>query len=365
MKKEISMISFFLTLILILNIFVPAASAAGDEGLIHVTDASGRPGDEVTVAVRLEKNPGIIAAAMEISYDRARLELIRVTDCKLLKEATFSKTLTDHPYYLSWNEALASCDITQTGDLALLTFQIRPGCVPGETKIAIAYDAEDIFDWDLNNVPFIAKSGTVSVLEEQSQKKTYEDFSDLNPNGWYRDSVEYMLEHNLMKGMDDNRFEPNGLSTRAQFVTILYRAAGAPALSGVPNPFTDVKKDSWYEKSVLWAFSNHVVKGVTDTTFAPEKSITREQLVTLLYRYDGAEPMRENHLLGFRDVSDISVYAKNAMNWAVGSGIVNGVTDTTLCPNDTATRAQIAAMVSRYLKAKTVIEVPTTPGQTK
>lgn len=365
MKKEISMISFFLTLILILNTFVPAASAAGDEGVIHVTDVSGRPGDEVTVAVCLEENPGIIAAAMEINYDTQKLKLVQVTDSKLLKEPTFSKTLTDHPYFLSWNEALASSNMTQTGDLAFLTFQILPECVPGETEITIAFDPENIFDWDLNNVPFIAKSGTVSVLGQASQKKTYDDFSDLNPNGWYRDSVEYMLEHNLMNGMTDSIFEPNGLSTRAQFVTILYRAAGAPALSGVPNPFTDVKKDSWYEKSVLWAFSSHMVKGVTDTTFAPEKPITREQLVTILYRYDGANPILQNHLHGFRDTSNISAYAKDAMNWAVGCGIVKGVTDNTLCPDETATRAQIAAMVSRYLKAKTAIEVPTTPGQSQ
>ena len=360
MKKETGMISFFLTLILILNLFVPAASAAGGEGLIKVGDASGSPGDEVTVAIRLVKNPGIIAAAMEISYDREKLELIRVTDCKLLEDPTFSQSLKDHPYFLSWNEALASSNITKTGDLARLTFRILPGCESGQTQISISFDPENIFDWNLNNVSFRAESGTVSVKE-----KEYDDFSDLKPDGWYRDGVEYMLEHHLMNGMDDTSFSPNGLSTRAQFVTILFRAAGSPEMTGMPNPFTDVKKDSWYEESVLWAFSNNVVKGITDTTFAPAKPITREQLVTILYRYDGAEPVEEDHLRGFRDAAGISTYARDAMNWAVGNAIVNGVTDTTLCPDATATRAQIAVMVSRYLKTRTGIEVPTTPGLTQ
>ena len=158
-----------------------------------------------------------------------------------------------------------------------------------------------------------------------------------------------VCEKGLMNGVGDGVFAPDGTVTRGQIVTILYRAAGEPSVEGLENPFTDVPADEWYTDAVIWAAANEIVNGISKTQFAPAKAVTREQLVTILYRYDGSAKADAKALAGFKDASSVAAYAKDAFAWAVSNEIVNGMTATTLAPAATATRAQICAIMMRYL----------------
>lgn len=179
-------------------------------------------------------------------------------------------------------------------------------------------------------------------------------FSDLDAKAWYHEGVDYALTNSLMNGVGGGRFEPDGQLTRAQLVTVLYRAAGEPDTGKQVNPFTDVADDTWYTKAVIWAANNGIVNGVAKNTFAPDDSITREQIATMLYRYAGAEAAKEDKLSAFPDAAKTSDWAKEALNWAVASGLINGVADANgtanLEPQATATRAQIATILMRWLE---------------
>ena len=179
-------------------------------------------------------------------------------------------------------------------------------------------------------------------------------FTDLDADAWYHEGVDYALTNGLMNGVGGGRFEPDGQLTRAQLVTVLYRAAGEPDTGKQVNPFTDVADDAWYTKAVIWAANNGIVNGVAKNTFAPDDSITREQIAAMLYRYAGAEAAKEDKLSAFPDAAKVSDWAKEALNWAVASGLINGVADANgtanLEPQATATRAQIATILMRWLE---------------
>lgn len=179
-------------------------------------------------------------------------------------------------------------------------------------------------------------------------------FTDLDADAWYHEGVDYALTNGLMNGVGGGKFEPDGQLTRAQLVTVLYRAAGEPDTGKQVNPFTDVADDTWYTKAVIWAANNGIVNGVAKNVFAPDASITREQIAAMLYRYAGAEAAKEDKLSAFPDAAKVSDWAKEALNWAVASGLINGVADAngtaSLEPQATATRAQIATILMRWLE---------------
>ncbi|MDR3904846.1 MAG: S-layer homology domain-containing protein [Evtepia sp.] len=174
-------------------------------------------------------------------------------------------------------------------------------------------------------------------------------FPDVTEGDWFYDAVVYAYENGLMDGVGDNLFAPNSQTTRAQLVTILYRLEGQPAVSS-DLPFTDVESGTWYTDAILWAAQNNIVNGVNDTEFAPGADITREQLVTILYRYaesKGYDVSASADLSGYPDADQVQDYAQPAMAWAVAEGIVEGV-DGTLNPAGNATRAQIATILMRF-----------------
>ena len=200
------------------------------------------------------------------------------------------------------------------------------------------------------------QDGETTRYTTQPQNKVCpsEAFSDLDVTQWYHEPVDYMLETGMMNGMSATTFEPNGTLTRAQLVTVLYRHAGSPDVTGLPNPFADVAPQSWYAKAVIWAAANGVVKGTSAATFAPEDAITREQIAAILYRYNG-EAVTEDRLSSFPDADAVSGYAVEAMQWAVSRGLISGdpASDGTLWlrPRDGATRAQIAKILWVWLGA--------------
>ena len=178
------------------------------------------------------------------------------------------------------------------------------------------------------------------------------DFQDLDCTRWYHEGVDFALDQGFMVGMGDGRFLPNGELTRGQLMTILYRMAGEPEAAET-TPFADVKMDQYYGQAIAWAAENGIAKGITDTRFAPNTAVTREQLVTFLFRY--AQFSHEDvkgvcDLTEFADHKAVSDFAREPMAWAVDTGILTGM-DGLLNPKGDATRAQIATMLLRYFVA--------------
>lgn len=176
-------------------------------------------------------------------------------------------------------------------------------------------------------------------------------FTDVKEGDWFYDAVVYAYENDLMQGTSGTAFSPNVKMNRAMLVTILYRLEGEPAVSGDVS-FTDVP-DAYYTEAVAWAASNGLVEGFENNTFKPTQNITREQFATILYRYAAfkkADTTVSGDLSGFTDAASTSTWAKDAMTWAVDNGIIQGVTPTTLAPQNTATRAQGAAMLMRFIE---------------
>ncbi|MDO5441029.1 MAG: S-layer homology domain-containing protein [Bacillota bacterium] len=178
-------------------------------------------------------------------------------------------------------------------------------------------------------------------------------FRDVKAGSWYEDDVIYCVDKELMKGVSKYFFAPNEKTTRSQVVTILYRLAGEPAFMN-DNIFSDVVADSWYEKAVVWANGKNIVDGVGNDKFAPDKLITREELVTMLYRF--AQYMEydvsigeETNILSYNDAFTIHDFAMQAFQWACGSEVLNG-SNGTLMPTGLATRAELAAVIHRFVK---------------
>lgn len=177
-------------------------------------------------------------------------------------------------------------------------------------------------------------------------------FADVSGSDWFYNDVRYVYEKGIMDGTGADRFSPNAPLTRAMIVTILYRMAGSPSVSG-SSDFTDVAAGKWFAKAVAWAAANGIVNGYGDSLFGPNDPVTREQLAAILYRYAVYGGMTavtlEENLGSFADTAQLSAYAIQAMNWAVGQGLING-SGSNLVPKAQATRAQVAAIIHRYLE---------------
>ena len=171
-------------------------------------------------------------------------------------------------------------------------------------------------------------------------------FSDLDENAWYHDGVHWTLDEGVMKGVGGGRFVPDGTTSRAMLVTVLWRLAGEPA-SDAPMGFADVAPEAWYAGAVRWAYSRGVVTGYTAECFGPGDPVTREQLAAILWRYAGS-PEAEENLERFQDAGTASPWALEALRWAVRTGLLRGVDAETLRPDAGATRAQTAAVLLRF-----------------
>ena len=192
---------------------------------------------------------------------------------------------------------------------------------------------------------------TFKVVQQTASSK----FTDVSGSfKWAANSVDFMYGNGLVNGIstkNPNVFGPGQNMTRAMLVTILYRAAGEPSVAGITNKFTDNKQNQYYYEPVLWASSKGIVNGATATTFDPNGNVTREQIAAILYRYEGS-PTVSGSLSGYPDQAQVSSFAVTAMQWAVGTGIITGVTSggrTTLSAKGNATRAQVAVMLHRFL----------------
>ena len=169
-------------------------------------------------------------------------------------------------------------------------------------------------------------------------------FTDVADDAYYADSVAWAVANNVTSGATATTFAPNASCTRGQMVTFLWRAAGSPEPKSTTTAFTDVKSGAYYEKAVAWAVENNVTTGMSETTFSPDATVTRGQSVTFQWRAAGAPTAEGTN--AFADVSANAFYA-SAVQWAVNAGVTTGTSATTFSPNSDCTRAQIVTFLFR------------------
>lgn len=175
-------------------------------------------------------------------------------------------------------------------------------------------------------------------------------FDDVGADAWYASSVDYVKYGRLMYGTGNNLFQPDAQMTRAMFAQVLYALEGSPSVRGLSCPFTDVG-GSWYTDAVIWAYHAGVVAGVSATQFAPNEALTREQMVTMLYGYAGRDEQlygSDGALASYQDQASVSDWAREAMAWAVSTGVITGTSTTTLAPQKIGTRAEVATVLMQF-----------------
>jgi len=193
-------------------------------------------------------------------------------------------------------------------------------------------------------------------VEEPDYEVFLLSFNDVNETQWFYDSVKFVNYLGLMGGVSDKEFAPQSNLTRGMLVTILYRLSDEPECE--EPEFSDVKEDAWYSKGIAWAAENGIVNGVGGGMFAPDTNITREQIAVIMYnfsKFSEIDVTGKAEILGYSDNSQISEWANDAMEWAVGYGLISGKGDNILDPKGNATRAEIATILSRYIKKQSGI----------
>jgi hypothetical protein len=233
---------------------------------------------------------------------------------------------------------------------------------PKEETAAEDYDLLTVYHLDgdgntqeMRGATYDAETGKITFTTTHFSKffvtEWINPFGDISKGEWYYKAIRYAYSNGLVTGVTETAFAPQTSLTRAMLVTILHRNDGAPVGGGVLDapPFIDVPTDAWYADAVAWASQSGVVSGIGDNKFAPDGAITREQFAAMLWRYAG-EPAATGTLSGYADAGEVSGWATDAVAWAVGTGLITGRTATTLAPGGTATRAEAATLLKRYVE---------------
>ena len=189
--------------------------------------------------------------------------------------------------------------------------------------------------------------------DDESTETTELNFTDVKESDWFFKGVEYVVDKGIMSGVSENEFAPSGKLTRAMLVQMLYNMESRPACDA-ENAFMDVPVGQWYTDAVIWANDAKIVSGMGEGLFAPNMEITREQMVAMLYnyaKYKGYDVTASADLSAFADTASVSAWAQPAMQWAVAEGYISGMGDSQLAPQGTATRAEIASVIMRFMEA--------------
>lgn len=250
-------------------------------------------------------------------------------------------------------DGVAKVDKSYASAGAKVTITVTPGRNATVQRITVTDEDGERLKLTENRdgtYSFTMPSGTANVYVRFSGSGL--PFADVPSGSWYYDDVAYVYDTGLMTGLTVTAFGPNLSTTRGMIVTILWRMENEPAARH-GCPFADVRRGSYYEQAIAWASENGIVTGFDSSTFAPDRAITREQLAAILFRFAAyrgmdAVTLREN-LSSFQDQAAISAYAVSALNWAVGEGLMQGTGDK-LEPTGNATRAQVAAMLRRFIQ---------------
>ena len=284
-------------------------------------------------------------------------------DCLDSDVVTFTYTITSAPgkpnvpntYDITVADSAngsVSTSLKNASEGSVITVTVDPddGFVLGSLAVTGPNGSVDVTRVNSTTYRFTMPDGAVTVRATFSVEGI--PFTDVSTGDWFYEAVSYVYANGLMDGVSETQFAPNRNLTRGMVVTILYRLEGEPRVTG-SSGFSDVASGAWYADPVTWAAANGIVNGVSDTEFAPDTDITREQLAAILFRYaeyKGYDVSGRDSLTGYTDRSSISAYALDAMRWAVDEGLITGMTATTIVPQGTATRAQCATMLMRFIE---------------
>lgn len=361
-----------MVLILLISLAVPAG-AAGTPTL-SISSGEVKAGESVTLTVSIKDNPGIAASLLYIYFDTTSFSVdvdedisasgkfssgaMMANSIKSAKEnGRYDGDLSKDGIVVLW---YGSKNVASDGNILKVKLKANKDIANGDHAIIVEASKTDTCDVNGKDVLIAGAESTISASGGSNSKKpeTFLDvpeFSDISGN-WAEKYIVNSAELGLVEGYQ-GLYRPNDTMTRAEFVTILWRAMGEPKPKGKAS-FTDLKQD-WYFESVAWAEENNVINGMGDGLFAPTGSVTREQLVTILHRLAGT-PLGGELLVSsvydgkFSDSDQISTWAKQAMYWSIYEGIYCGEQSeeigTMLAPRKNANRAQIAVMMIRYLE---------------
>ena len=353
-----------LLLVLMIAMLSLPAYAAGTSLKIDAPASLPAVGETFTVKVDISGNPGLCAAQYTLAFDKTVVTCVSASVGDVLK-GTLSAANPD-----AADGAIVAAAATSPakgdGSIGVFTFKVLKSGETGFTlRDAVFSDANGASI--STNVPAADSSQKPSGAEKPEQPKGDEPAAPSNPGEnagqtfldvpksfWGYESIERAAQLGYVNGVGGGKFEPNRQLTRAEFVTMLHRMAGKPTAS-TAAAFTDVSQNAWYRDAVNWAAEKGYVNGTGANTFSPDGKITRQEVVTILFRYSGSQSGAETMFTAtydsqFTDSGAITPWAKTAMYWAIYNGVVNGTSPTTVSPTATATRAEVAAIFVRYAK---------------
>ena len=330
MRNTNKWLVLLLTVVMLVNVLGVSAMAAGNEAPIelHISSAAG---GAVQADILATQTQAVADGRLVVTYDPAVLTYVGTESGDAWPvQITLSVNAAEGKIIL----AFASAETAQEGALFTLAFT-------GTGDAVIAVDGDD---------SYITGFGAVSDMTVSTCPSA--QFADIQGSvPTIHEAVDFMVSNGYMKGVSNTMFAPEAQLNRAMMVTILYRIAGEPEVSG-SHTFVDVPDDVFYTEPVIWALNSGITKGLDSTHFGPEKALSRQELVTFLYRFAGVmgyDRTASADLSGYTDYNEVPSFALVPFQWAVGAGVVNGTSDTTLSPADFTNRAQICIMVSRML----------------
>ena len=279
----------------------------------------------------------------------------------LLKTGLNVEVSTDNDFSSVYIESIEGLGEFDGGSQSGWMYKVN-GSFPDSSSDRYILSDGDYVEWvytrnlgeDVGNSYRPSKEETKTEEPPEDEEKTEEitgtnSFADVEKGAWYETAVAFAAENKLFAGVSETEFAPNGTMTRAMLVTVLHRLEGTDN-KGKIN-FADVKDGEWYKDAVSWAAENKIVSGVSENEFAPDDNITREQIAVILYRYailKNYDTKKAAELSGYADFNEVSSWSKDALEWATAMGIIKGTSETTLSPKETATRAEVATMFMRF-----------------
>ena len=374
----------FLVLVMLVSMFAVGIQAAAVPELT-ISSGSAKPGESVLLKVSIKDNPGIAATMIYIYYDTNTFEVSPKKDIsaagafassggiigntieKAKENGRYDGVAGKDGVLALWYDS-SGTDVDADGALLTVRLHVKEQAVNGEYAVQLGVAGNSTIDENNRYYDMKTTGGMVTVTGGAEQTTTQTpnqtetnvtdipvaEFTDVSGN-WAERYIKQAAELKLIEGYL-GKYRPNDTMTRAEFVTILWRAFGRPQPKN-KTTFKDLTQD-WYKDAVAWAEENAIVNGMSEGVFAPNGNVTREQLVTILHRMSGAPVGMEMMLTGiydsqYPDSGEVGSWAKSALYWSIYNGIYCGVKSeqvgTTLNPRDPADRAQIAVMIVRYL----------------
>ena len=329
-----------------------SSAKPGEVVTVTVTPTAGQAATSVTAKTNTGANVGVTSTGVANQYKFT----VPQNATSVTVTASFGKATAANLTITNSNYGVAATSSTQVYAGQEVTITTTPFTGYRATGVTVSTNAGTLSATRTANNVYkftVPANATYVTVTPTFAADTCLTFVDVPANDFYLDAVKFVYQNNLMMGITDTTFGGGRTITRGQIVTILYRLSNSPASSNTSS-FQDVPANEYYAPAVTWASNNGIVNGRNSTTFAPNDAITRQELAAILYRYTSFRGLTNNKLAnlgGYTDQGQVDSYAVTPMQWCVGNGIINGTSNTTLTPRGTAQRYQAAIMLMRYCQS--------------